>query len=97
MARHEIEIPHALDPADVRERLGRATTKLEQEYKTSCAWQGDGILNVTRKGLDAKVHVEGKRLRIEVELSGLLMSAAWPAIRRGIVDKLRGLLEPTAR
>lgn len=91
MAKYQLEIPHALTPEEVRARLGRATSKLESQYGARCTWQGDDQLLVARKGLEATVHVEPQRVRIDLEL-GFMMSALSGTIRSGITRQLTELL-----
>ncbi len=86
-----MEIPHALPLDEVRARLGRATAKLERDYGAACSWDGDGRLIVARKGLTARVTLEGAHLRIHVEL-GLLLGPLAGSIRAGITKQLTGLL-----
>jgi putative polyhydroxyalkanoate system protein len=92
MPKFEVDIPHTLPPEDVRERLGRATAKLEREYGATCKWDGDGSLIVARKGLQARVAVEPTRLHVDVEL-GFLLSPMAGSIRSGITKQLTDLLQ----
>jgi putative polyhydroxyalkanoate system protein len=92
MAKFDLEIPHKLDLTEVRSRLDRAKGKLEAEYQAQCTWAGEDKLLVTRKGLEAAVNLLPDRLRVDVELSGFVMSAASGAIRSGITKKLTDLM-----
>jgi putative polyhydroxyalkanoate system protein len=92
MPKFEVDIPHSLPTDDVRERLGKATAKLEREYGATCRWDGDGSLIVSRKGLEARVAVEPSRLHVNVEL-GFLLSPMASSIRNGITKQLTELLQ----
>jgi putative polyhydroxyalkanoate system protein len=91
MARHQIIIPHKLDPAELRQRMDRAAVKLASEYGLQCSWSAETVMQVTRKGLNASVHLELDQVRVELEL-GFLMSAASGSIRTGITKQLADLL-----
>ena len=91
MPKFEVEVPHQLALPDVRSRLERAKGKLESAYGANCTWDGDDKLLVARKGLQAVVHLEPTRLRIDVEL-GLLLSPLAGSIRNGITKQLTELL-----
>jgi putative polyhydroxyalkanoate system protein len=91
MPKFELDIPHSLPVPDVRQRLDRASAKLEREYGATCSWDGDSALLVKRKGLDARVAIEPTRLHVNVEL-GFLMSPMAGAIKSGITKQLTELL-----
>lgn len=91
MPRYEIEIPHGLSPQEVRTRLEGALPKLEDQYGAKCAWDAEGRLLVTRKGLEATVHLEPGRLRVDMNLAFLLAPLAG-SIRTGITKQLTELL-----
>jgi len=91
MPRYEIEIPHGLPAATVKERLSSAVGKLESSYGATCAWQPDGTLSVTRKGLDATVAIEEARVKIKMELGFLLVPMAGP-IKDKLTRELSSLL-----
>jgi putative polyhydroxyalkanoate system protein len=95
MAKYELEIPHSLPLSEVKARLDRAKGKIESDYGVRCTWAGDDKLVVARKGLNADVHLEPTRLRIDMEL-GLLLSAMSGAIRSGITKQLTELLNAPA-
>ena len=92
MPKFEVDIPHTLQPDDVRQRLGRATAKLEREYGATCRWEGEDALIVSRKGLEARVAVEPSRLHVDVEL-GFLLSPMAGSIRNGITKQLTELVQ----
>jgi putative polyhydroxyalkanoate system protein len=92
----EVDIPHALQPDDVRERLGRATAKLERDYGATCRWDGDGDLIVSRKGLEARVAVEPTRLHVKVDI-GFLLTPMAGSIRSGITKQLTEMLQAPPR
>ncbi len=91
MRRYEIEIPHSLEPGTVKERLTQAVGKLESSYGATCRWQGDRSLSVQRKGLDATLNIEEKRVRIQMELGFLLVPMAGP-IQEKLTRELTSLL-----
>lgn len=91
MAKFDLEIPHNLALPEVRSRLERARGKLEADYGAKCTWEGEDKLVVARKGLQAAVKVEEKRVKVDVEL-GMLMSALSGTIRTGITKQLTELL-----
>lgn len=95
MPKYELEVPHNLPLPDVRTRLDRAKGKLENDYGARCTWEGEDRLQVARKGLQATVHLEPARLRIDLEL-GLLLSPLAGNIRNGITKQLTDLLNGTA-
>ena len=92
MPKFQIDIPHSLPTPEVRSRLQRASSKLEQEYGATCSWDGESCLVVARKGLSARVGVEPERLHVAVEL-GLLFSPMAGSIRNGITKQLTELLQ----
>ena len=92
MPKFEVDIPHALPTDDVRQRLGRATSKLEKDYGATCRWENDSNLIVSRKGLEARVAVEPSRLHVDVEL-GFLLSPMAGSIRNGITKQLTELIQ----
>jgi len=91
MPKFEVDIPHALTPADARTRLEKAATKLEKDYSATCRWDGDRCLVVERKGLHARVAIEEARVHVAVDLAFLLSPMAG-AIRSGITKQLTDLL-----
>jgi putative polyhydroxyalkanoate system protein len=91
MPKFDMEIPHTLALPEVRSRLDQAKGKLESSYGAQCTWEGEDKLLVTRKGLQAAVHVEPTRLRIDVDL-GLLLTPLAGSIRNGITKQLTDLL-----
>jgi putative polyhydroxyalkanoate system protein len=91
MPKFDLEIPHTLPLPEVRSRLENAKGKLESAYGATCTWEGEDRLLVTRKGLQATVHLEPSRLRIDVEL-GFLLSPLSGSIRSGITRQLTELL-----
>jgi putative polyhydroxyalkanoate system protein len=91
MAKFELEVPHALALPEVRARLDRARGKLETSYGATCTWQGEDRMLVSRKGLQATVHVEPTRLRVDLEL-GFLLSALAGNIKTGITKELTQLV-----
>lgn len=95
MPKFDVEIPHALQPPDVRTRLERAAAKLEKDYGAACSFDAAGNLLVHRKGLDAKVNVEPTRLLVHVEL-GFLMAPMAGAIRSSITKQLTDLMAAPA-
>ena len=92
MPKFEVDSPHALQVDDVRQRLGRATAKLEKDYGATCRWEGDSSLIVSRKGLEARVAVEPARLHVHVEL-GFLLTPMAGSIRNGITKQLTELVQ----
>jgi putative polyhydroxyalkanoate system protein len=91
MPKFELEVPHTLALPDVRTRLDGATGKLERDYGAKCTWAGEDQLVVSRKGLNATVHLEPSRLRIDLEL-GFLLTPLAGNIRNGITRQLTELL-----
>jgi putative polyhydroxyalkanoate system protein len=96
MPKFEVDIPHSLAPDVAKERLSRATAKLEKDYGATCTWKGDKELLVSRKGLDARVSIEPARVHVDLNL-GFLLTPLATAIKTGITKELSGLLTtPTA-
>ena len=91
MPKFEVDIPHALEPAEAKQRISAATSKLEKNYGATCTWQGDSELLVTRKGLDARVSIEPSRVHIDLNL-GFLLTPLAGAIKAGITKELSGIL-----
>jgi putative polyhydroxyalkanoate system protein len=91
MPHFEVEIPHALSPDEVRQRLSGATGRLEEKYKVACAWVDDRLLTVKRTGVDAKVKIEDARVLVDMSLGLLLTPMAGP-IKAGLVRELTSLL-----
>jgi len=91
MPRYEIEIPHNLEPETVKERLSQAIGKLESSYGATCRWQSDSALSVSRKGLDATLTVEEKRVHIQMDLGFLLAAMSGP-IKEKLTRELTALL-----
>ena len=71
--------------------LAGATPKLERDYGATCTWQTDRQLIVSRKGLDARVNIEDKRIHIELSL-GFLLTPLSGAIKNGIAKELTSIL-----
>jgi putative polyhydroxyalkanoate system protein len=96
MPKFEVDIPHSLEPQVAKERLSRATAKLEKDYGATCTWKGDTELLVSRKGLDARVSIEPARVHVDLNL-GFLLTPLATAIKTGITKELSGLLtQPSA-
>ena len=91
MPKFEVDIPHSLDPAEAKQRLSGATTKLEQSYGAACKWKSDNELSVSRKGLDAIVKVEPSRVHIALNL-GFLLTPFAERIKAGITKELTTIL-----
>jgi len=94
MPKFAVDIPHALPPDEVKKRLEGATPKLESKYGATCAWVGDRLLKVTRKGLDADVSIEEARVHVDMSL-GLLLTPVAAAIKAGLAKELTSLLGAT--
>ena len=62
-----------------------------REYGATCTWQGDRQLLVSRKGLDAKVNIEERRIHIELNL-GFMLTPLSGVIKNGITKELSGIL-----
>ncbi|MCG5054902.1 MAG: polyhydroxyalkanoic acid system family protein [Myxococcales bacterium] len=95
MPKFNVEIPHSLDPAEAKTRLERAQSKLEDEYGAKCAWTGNDVMTVTRKGLDASVRIGADRLFVDVSI-GLLLTPMMGPIRDGITARLTKLVNEAA-
>src|SRR6185369_12407461 len=95
MPKFEVDIPHALTPAEVRTRLDRASAKLEKDYGATCHWDGENCLVVARKGLNARVALVETRIHVAVDLAFLLSPMA-NSIRTGITKQLTDLLSAPA-
>lgn len=91
MPKFDVEIPHHLEADQVRTRLERARSKLEQEYGATCAWPDDRTLTVARKGLSARVTIAETKVVVHVEL-GLLMAPMAGSVRSGLTKRLTALL-----
>lgn len=91
MPKFEVDIPHALAPAEVRTRLASATGKIEANYGATCKWTGERQLDVSRKGFDARVTIEDARVHVDMNLGFLLVALA-PAIKAGLAKELSSLL-----
>jgi putative polyhydroxyalkanoate system protein len=91
MPKFEVDIPHGLDPAEAKQRIAAATSKLEKNYGATCAWKGENELSVSRKGLDARVSIEPARVHIDLDL-GFLLTPLAGAIKAGIAKELTGIL-----
>lgn len=92
MPKFDVDIPHQLPPEEVRARLTKASSKLEQEYGATCKWDGEEALVVSRKGLNARVAVQPDRLHVDVDL-GFLLSPMAGSIRNGITKQLTDLVK----
>lgn len=90
MRKFSVDIPHSLQTPDVRARLERAKTKLEEEYGANVAWENDTTMTVTRKGLDARVSIAADHVHVDVELGFLLVPMAG-AIKESITKRLTTL------
>ena len=91
MPKYQVDIPHALDVADAKQRIAGATDKLTREYGAACTWKGDNELSVSRKGLDALVTVEPSRVHIDMNL-GFLLTPFAEKIKTGIAKQLSNIL-----
>src|SRR3954447_21219157 len=96
MPKFDVDIPHTLSPAEAKQRIAAATTKLEKDYGATCTWKTENELLVSRKGLDACVSIEAERVHIDLNL-GFFLTPLSSAIRAGITKQLSGILgAPTA-
>jgi putative polyhydroxyalkanoate system protein len=95
MPKFEVDIPHALPPAEAKERIAGATGKLEQKYGATCSWKSDTELMVQLKGVDAKVSIEPARVHVDLNLGFMLVPLA-NAIKGGITKELSGVLAQPA-
>ncbi len=91
MPKFQVEIPHALQPDDVRARLDKAKRKLENDYGATCTWEDPERMLVARKGLSARVQIASGCVRVDVDLM-FLLSPASGSIRTGITKQLTDLL-----
>ena len=91
MPKYEVDIPHQLAVAEAKQRIAGATEKLTRDYGASCTWQGDNMLKVSRKGLDALVTVEPANVHIDMNL-GFLLTPFAEKIKSGIAKQLSGIL-----
>jgi putative polyhydroxyalkanoate system protein len=91
MPKYEVDIPHQLAVTEAKQRLSGATEKLTRDYGASCTWQGENLLKVSRKGLDALVTVEPTRVHIDMNL-GFLLTPFAEKIKSGIAKQLSGIL-----
>ena len=78
-------------PAVVMLCVSGATEKLTRDYGASCTWQGDNLLKVSRKGLDALVTVGESNVHIDMNL-GFLLTPFAEKIKSGIAKQLSGIL-----
>jgi putative polyhydroxyalkanoate system protein len=91
MPKYEVDIPHQLAVAEAKQRIAGATEKLTRDYGASCTWQGDNVLKVSRKGLDALVSVGPSNVHIDMNL-GFLLTPFAEKIKTGIAKQLSGIL-----
>ena len=91
MPKYEVDIPHQLAVDEAKQRLSGATEKLTRDYGASCTWQGDNLLKVSRKGLDALVTVNPSNVHIDMNL-GFLLTPFAEKIKSGIAKQLSGIL-----
>ena len=91
MPKFEVDIPHSLAPAEARQRIGGVTGKLEKDYGATCTWQGEDVLVVSRKGLDARVSIQPLRVHVDLNL-GFILTPLASAIKAGITKELSGIL-----
>jgi putative polyhydroxyalkanoate system protein len=92
MPKFEVDIPHALSEAEAKQRIAGATGKLEKDYGATCTWTGDNVLQVSRKGLDARVSIEPARVHVDLDL-GFLLTPLSGAIKAGITKELSSILD----
>jgi putative polyhydroxyalkanoate system protein len=91
MPKYEVDIPHQLAVDEAKQRISGATEKLTRDYGASCTWQGDNILKVSRKGLDALLTVGPTNVHIDMNL-GFLLTPFAEKIKSGIAKQLSGIL-----
>jgi len=91
MPKYDLDIPHALPPAEAKQRISAVVPKLERDYGATCTWKGDSELVVSRKGLDARVSVEPSRVHVDLNL-GFILTPLAGAIKAGIAKELSGIL-----
>ena len=91
MPKYEVDIPHQLAVAEAKQRIAGATEKLTRDYGAACTWQGDNVLKVSRKGLDALVSVGPSNVHIDMNL-GFLLTPFAEKIKSGIAKQLSGIL-----
>lgn len=91
MPKYQVDIPHSLSPAEAKQRIGGATGKLEKDYGATCVWQGDDVLLVSRKGLEARVAIHPAQVHIDLNL-GFMLTPLATMITAGITKELSGIL-----
>lgn len=71
MARIIVERNHSLGRETAREKAEQLAAKLANDYGVRCEWQGD-VLEVRRSGADGRIEVEDDRVRVLLDLGGML-------------------------
>ena len=73
MSRIDIRHAHALPKAQARKAIEEVAKKLAEKFEMDYDWDGD-TLNFNRSGVDGKIDLAPKNLRVTANL-GFLMSA----------------------
>ena len=73
MASIDIQHPHSKTPAQARKAVESMAKKLAERFDMDYGWDGDD-LHFTRSGVDGRIHLTGKQIRVTARL-GFLLSA----------------------
>ena len=73
MSRIDIRHPHSLPKAKARKAIEDVAKKLAEKFDMDYGWDGDD-LHFTRSGVDGRIHLTAKQIRVTAKL-GFLLSA----------------------
>lgn len=83
----DIRHPHTLTPAKARKAVQEVADKLAERFGIDYEWDED-TLNFSRSGVDGKIDLKPKQLRVSAQL-GFLLSA----LKGPIESEIRRVLE----
>lgn len=91
MASIDIRHPHTLAPTQARKAVQEMAEKLAERFGIDYGWVGD-TLNFNRSGVDGKIALAPKELRVSADLGFLLGAMKGPIeaeIRRVLEERFK--------
>jgi putative polyhydroxyalkanoate system protein len=76
----DISRPHAKTVAEAKKSVTRVARHIAEKFEVDSAWEGDTLV-FRRSGVDGRIEVQPKAIRVTVELGFLLMAL------RGTVER----------
>ena len=92
MSEIRIRRAHSKPLADAKKAAEKMAQQLQKDFDLAYAWDGE-VLRFERAGVDGKLHVTAKEIRLEARLS-LLLAFLKPRIEAEVAASLDKLLRP---